>query len=60
MICSGDTRRAEGDKDYEKHNVEAMSVEGVTMKMVNIHLTYTRLKINTTHLPNGTATTLKI
>ena len=33
-ICSGDTRTAEGDKDSEKHNAEAMPVEGVPMKMV--------------------------
>jgi len=33
-ICSSDTRTAEGDKDSEKHNSEAMSLEGVPMKMV--------------------------
>lgn len=33
-ICSGDTRTTEGDKDSEKHNAEAMPVEGVPMKMV--------------------------
>jgi len=33
-IHSGDTRTAEGDKDSEKHNAEAMPVEGVPMKML--------------------------
>jgi hypothetical protein len=36
-ICSGDTRTAEGDKDSEKHNAEAMTVEGVPMKVYVYH-----------------------
>jgi hypothetical protein len=33
-ICSGDIRTAEGDKDSEEYNAEAMPVEGVPIKMV--------------------------